>query len=193
MKNDITYEYRVFTNRLIDVEAMEVGICTSKVVKELNQKNKVDGRFFHTSDTDEWFFCWNGELQKLKYKKEQVLLDIEEYDNSESVNQCVIKQGENEFYYWANKSERSTLKTAIQDCLTMGIETYRLDLRELGVSFTIPCQNMLQMLSALEVYAIQCYNKTTDHIFNVRQLENMEDVENYDFTQGYPEKLIFNI
>lgn len=125
-------------------------------------------------------------------KKGKITL-INKYDNSEEINQCVIKQGENEFYYWANKSERSTLKTAIQDCLTMGIETYRLDLRELGVSFTIPCQNMLQMLSALEVYAIQCYNKTTDHIFNVKQLENMEDVENYDFTQGYPEKLIFNI
>ena len=67
-KNDITYEYRVFTNRLIDVESMEVGICTSKVIKELNGKNKVDGRFFHTSDTDEWFFCWNGELQKLNLK-----------------------------------------------------------------------------------------------------------------------------
>ena len=56
MKNDHTYEYRVFTNRLIDVEAMEVGKCTSKVVKELKPKDKVDGRFFHTSDTDEWFF-----------------------------------------------------------------------------------------------------------------------------------------
>ena len=68
IKNDITYEYRVFTNRLIDVEAMEVGKCTSKVVKELKAKDKVDGRFFHTSDTDEWFFCWNGELQKLNLK-----------------------------------------------------------------------------------------------------------------------------
>lgn len=68
MKNDHTYEYRVFTNRLIDVEAMEVGKCTSKVVKELKAKDKVDGRFFHTSDTDEWFFCWNGELQKLNLK-----------------------------------------------------------------------------------------------------------------------------
>ena len=68
MKNDITYEYRVFTNRLIDVEAMEVGICTSKVIKELKPKNKVDGRFFHTSDTDEWYFCWKGELQKLNLK-----------------------------------------------------------------------------------------------------------------------------
>jgi hypothetical protein len=68
MKNDITYEYRVFTNRLIDVESMEIGKCTSKVVKELKPKDKVDGRFFHTSDTDEWFFCWNGELQKLNLK-----------------------------------------------------------------------------------------------------------------------------
>ena len=68
MKNDITYEYRVFTNRLIDVESMEVGKCTSKVIKNLKQKDKVDGRFFHTSDKDEWFFCWNGELQKLNLK-----------------------------------------------------------------------------------------------------------------------------
>ena len=68
MKNDITYEYRVFTNRLIDVESMEVGKCTYKVLKELKQKDKVDGRFFHTSDTDEWYFCWNGKLQKLNLK-----------------------------------------------------------------------------------------------------------------------------
>lgn len=68
MKNDITYEYRVFTNRLIDVESMEVGICTSKVIKEIKPKDKVNGRFFHTSDTDEWFFCWNDKLQKLNLK-----------------------------------------------------------------------------------------------------------------------------
>jgi hypothetical protein len=68
MKNDITYEYRVFTNRLVDIEPMEVGICTSKVLKGLKQKDKVDGRFFHTSDADEWYFCWNGQLQKLNLK-----------------------------------------------------------------------------------------------------------------------------
>ena len=64
MKNDHTYEYRVFTNRLIDVEAMEVGKCTSKVVKELKPKDKVDGRFFHTSDTDEWFFLLEWRVAK---------------------------------------------------------------------------------------------------------------------------------
>ncbi len=68
MKKDITYEQRVFTNRIVDVDSMSVGNFTSKNIKELSQKDKIDGRFFHTSDTDEWFFCWNGELQKLNLK-----------------------------------------------------------------------------------------------------------------------------
>ena len=49
MKNDIGYEYRVFTNRIFDVESMEVGICTSKNIKEIKPKDKVNGRFFHNS------------------------------------------------------------------------------------------------------------------------------------------------
>lgn len=68
IKNDITYEYRVFTNRLVDVDSMEVGTCTSKSIKKLENKDKVNGRFFHTSDTDKWYFCWNGKLQELNLK-----------------------------------------------------------------------------------------------------------------------------
>ena len=90
MKNDITYEYRVFTNRLIDIETMEVGKCTSKVIKELKQKDKVDSRFFHTSDTDEWFFCWNGELQKLNLKGDSdvndALAEVRELINNVKVS-----------------------------------------------------------------------------------------------------------
>ena len=67
-KNDITYEYRVFTRSSVDVESLEVGRCTSKTIKELKSKDKINGRFFHTSDTDEWYFCWNDELQKLNLK-----------------------------------------------------------------------------------------------------------------------------
>ena len=90
MKNDITYEYRVFTNKLIDIESMEVGKCTSKVIKELKQKDKVDSRFFHTSDTDEWFFCWNGELQKLNLKGDSdvnaALAEVRELINKAEVS-----------------------------------------------------------------------------------------------------------
>jgi hypothetical protein len=49
------------------------------------------------------------------------------------------------------------------------------------------------MLSALEVYAVDCYNKTTDHQYAINALGTIEEIEAYDFTIGYPEKLIFNI
>ena len=49
------------------------------------------------------------------------------------------------------------------------------------------------MLSALEVYAIDCYNKTTDHIFAVNDLNSIEEIERYDYHNGYPEKLSFDL
>jgi hypothetical protein len=49
--------------------------------------------------------------------------------------------------YWANKTERSILKTAIEDCLKVGRTTYRLDIRDLGISIPINCELLLTMLS----------------------------------------------
>jgi hypothetical protein len=97
------------------------------------------------------------------------------------------------YSYWANKAERSILKSAIQDCISMGRDKYRLDIRELGLSMEVYCKDMLEMLSALEVYAIDCYNKTTDHIYNVNNLTTIEDVENYNYKDGYPHYLIFDL
>ena len=34
MKNDITYEQRVFTNRIVDIDSMSVGNFTSKNIKK---------------------------------------------------------------------------------------------------------------------------------------------------------------
>lgn len=130
---------------------------------------------------------------KIKRAKQAKIRDIEHYDSSKEVNICTIQMGENSIQYWANKTERSSLKTAIQDCITMGRETYRLDLRDANISVEVPCEKLLQMLAALEVYAIDCYNKTTDHIYAVNALETLEEIEAYDFRVGYPEILIFNL
>ena len=119
--------------------------------------------------------------------------EINEYDSSKDVNICYIKTPLDTIPYWANKTERSTLKSAIHDCIAMGREIYRLDLREFGVSVDINCEKLLSMLSALEVYAIDCYNKTTDHIYAVNNLTMIEEIEKYDYRLGYPEKLTFEL
>lgn len=129
----------------------------------------------------------------LERAKEGKVREIERYDSSDSVNTCVISMAENDIHYWADKTERSSLKTAVQDCLAMGRTEYRLDLRDAGVSVSIPCKKLLQMLAALEVYAIDCYNKTTDHIFAVNALQTIEEVEAYDFKVGYPNVLTIEL
>lgn len=133
------------------------------------------------------------EVILLKRAKSRKIDEINNYDSSKEVNICYIKTQLDIIPYWANKTERSVLKSAIQDCITMGRETYRLDLREVGVSVDINCEKLLQMLSALEVYAIDCYNKTTDHIYAVNNLTTVEEIEAYDYIVGYPEKLTFNL
>lgn len=126
------------------------------------------------------------------YRRDKIR-EINHYDSSSEVNNCYIKTLNSEVSYWANKTERSALKSAVQDCIVIGRDVYRLDLRDIGVSVDINCNKLLEMLSALEVYAIDCYNKTTDHIFNVNGLTTIEEIENYDYRSGYPEKLIFEL
>lgn len=134
-----------------------------------------------------------SEEERLETKRQEVLQKIEEHDASEKVNRCRITIGGKEVSYWAGKMERSSLKTAVEDYMKMGRGTYRLDLREVGVSVSVDCLLLLEMLSALEVYAIDCYNKTTDHIFNVRRLESVEELEAYRYEEDYPGMLTFNL
>lgn len=129
-------------------------------------------------------------VEDVRFRK---LQEIEDYDNSEQVNTCYIEYQGNTISYWADKAARTALKEAVRDCMDSGIDNYRLDLRDYSVSISIECYKMLDMLQQLEIYAIQCYNKTTDHIYAVQALETKEEIEDYVYMTGYPEKITFNI
>ena len=135
---------------------------------------------------------WPMEIQ-LQRVKDRKLRELERYDESEEVNDCIIVYQGEEIHYWASKTERNDLKNAVRDCIAMGRTEYRLDLRDKGISINLPCELLLQMMAALEVYAIDCYNKTTDHEFAIKALETLEEVEAYDYKVGYPEKLRFEV
>lgn len=47
------------------------------------------------------------------------------------------------------------------------------------------------MLYAIEVYASKCYDNTQKHLANVEKLETLEEIIEYDYHTGYPEKLNF--
>lgn len=58
-----------------------------------------------------------------------------------------------------------------------------------GHKLVLNSQLALKMINALESYAYQAYNVTQTHIFAVKQLTSVEEVEKYDHTTNYPPKL----
>ena len=117
--------------------------------------------------------------------KEEAIEQITEYDQSEDVNSFTL-QGKT---MWLPKETRVGLVNSITIEKNAGKETTILWFG--GERYELPVDTALQMLSALELYALECYNVTAAHKAAVNALERVEDVVAYDYTQGYPEKLNF--
>ena len=115
------------------------------------------------------------------------LEQIEAYDTSDAINQFSI--GDNQI--WLDKSMRVGLNNSISKEIEIGREETTLWYDMLN--FTIPCQTAMQMLTQLEIYALQCYNVTAQHKVRVKNAETLEQLKDYDYRAGYPEKLHFNI
>ena len=117
--------------------------------------------------------------------KEEAIEQITEYDQSEDVNSFTLPGKQ----MWLPKETRVGLVNSITIEKNAGKETTVLWFG--GERYELPVDTALQMLSALELYALECYNVTAAHKAAVNALESVEDVVAYDYTQGYPEKLNF--
>ena len=117
--------------------------------------------------------------------KEEAIEQITEYDQSGDVNSFTL-QGKQ---MWLPKETRVGLVNSITIEKNTGKETTILWFG--SEKYELPVDTALQMLSALELYAVQCYNTTAMHKANVISLESIGDVVNYDYTLHYPEKLNF--
>lgn len=82
--------------------------------------------------------------------------------------------------------------TSIEKAAGNGTTTLWFAIGGVETEITLPCDTAIQMLSALEMYALACYNRTAQHKAAVAKLTTVGEVEAYDFTTGYPEKLTFD-
>ena len=126
-------------------------------------------------------------ISKLDQAKKEIIRKIDEYDTSVNVNSFKL----NGVDVWLSKDTRVGLMNSISIEKAAGKEQSVLWFNNICV--TVNCDSAIQMLSALELYALDCYNKTAEHKVNVQSLSSIEEVHNYDYTQGYPNKLEFTI
>lgn len=120
---------------------------------------------------------------KLKEAIEAKVVEIKEYDNSEAVNSFSL----NGMSAWINREDRIGTRRAIELDVANGLTESEIWLN--GLKMVVNCQLVLKLLDAVGHYAYQAYNVTQTHLFNVRGLKSVEEVEKYDYTTNYPPKL----
>lgn len=109
--------------------------------------------------------------------------EIKAYDNSEAVNSFSL----NGMSAWINRGDRIGTRRAIELDIANGLTESEIWLN--GFKLVVNSQLALKLLDAVGHYAYQAYNVTQAHIFAVKQLTSVEEVEKYDHTANYPQKL----
>lgn len=109
--------------------------------------------------------------------------EIKEYDKSSAVNSFKL----NGMEAWINREDRIGTSRAIQLDKENGQTESEIWLN--GVCLNVNCDMALEMLGKVGFYAYKAYNRTQAHIHAVRQLKSVDEVQKYDYTTGYPEKL----
>lgn len=124
---------------------------------------------------------------KLQQAKQDKLQEIDTYDLSSAVNGFIL----NGLLVWLDKATRVGLMNSTTIAKAAGQETTTLWLK--GVKLVVGCDMAIQLLSALEMYALECFNVTASHKAAVGELKSIEEVEAYDYKSGYPKMLKMSV
>lgn len=119
----------------------------------------------------------------LSAAKMSMLAEITAYDSSSSVNSFLL----NGMEVWLDKATRVGLMNSTTIAKSMGQQKTTLWLGSYHLE--VDCDKAIQLLSALEMYALECFNVTAAHKKAVSELDNIEGVLTYDYKSGYPDKL----
>lgn len=123
--------------------------------------------------------------EKFKTYSKEVLIEILEakikhYDTSNEVNGFFIHGSK----MWLDKTTRMGLMNLV-NCSSESVE---LMLGNTILTFKI--EQAKQFLKDLEVYAGKCYLQTQKHLLAIKQLNTIDEILNYDYTTGYPDKIV---
>ena len=173
--------------------------------------NKILVRFDAIKDADtDAYSCVEGSVSTSVYNEQEVLREYEAwkqkwaekaltiakrakiaeiaaYDTSDKVNGFML----NGLLVWLDKATRVGLMNSTTIAKAAGQQTTTLWLK--GIKLVVDCDKAIQLLSALEMYALECFNVTASHKATVNELTTIEEVEVYDYKTGYPKMLEMSV
>ena len=174
-------KYEVGNRTIFHFNPVEEGDIITCIECSVNTEDANEQQIKNDLNT----FINQSNIKKNNRKILNVISKINEYDKSSQVNGFTI----NGMYAWFDKATRVGLRNSTNVLKKLGNETTSLWVNNKEI--TIKCDQLTDMLDKLEVYALNCFDITSKHKRNVYQLSTIEEIENYDYTSGYPEKLTF--
>lgn len=120
---------------------------------------------------------------KLEEAKTEKIAEVTTYDTSDKVNGFML----NGLLVWLDKATRVGLMNSTTIAKAAGQQTTTLWLK--GIKLVVDCDKAIQLLSALEMYALECFNVTASHKAAVSELKSIEEVEAFDVAADYPKQL----
>ena len=174
-------EYGVLGNTYVYANEQEVEEEYTEMNPDGNDEKKTRTVYkYDVVDIDKRFKTEDEVIAELKVLKND---EITKYDTSSNVNVFSL----NGVDVWLDRDTRVSLMNSTTIAKNMGQENTILWLGT--VKITVKCDQAIQLLSALEMYALSCFNKTSEHRKNVEALSTINEIVSYDYTVGYPEKL----
>lgn len=127
-------------------------------------------------------------VRTIEMARMQKKRDISAYDNSPSVNDFTIN---NELHAWFTPTERNNYRQSVESAKLLNIENLQFFVG--NQLLTVSTNQADMMLAMLQLYADQCFIVTKQHQLAIDQLETIEEVDDYDYTVGYPNKINFEL
>lgn len=156
---------------------------------------RVNGALFSGVPSEEQLTAWGfvewvepdpTPEELLERAKQAKIAELEAYDESDEVNSFTLG-GQT---MWLTREERTQIDESIN--AYEGVGAQQMTKYFGGVAYTFPLAIWKQMLNALIVYASEALNVTEGHRAAIQSLQTRKGVEEYDFTVGYPTKLVFS-
>lgn len=111
------------------------------------------------------------------------IAEIAAYSDSDAVNSLTF----NGLKTWLTRTVRDGYDTSITAAKNLGEPTVTFMVGDNEMQ--LPVEQARRVLDLVQRYADACFIVTERHKIAVRALQTVEEVESYDYTKGYPEKL----
>lgn len=194
IKQDIDGYYVSFSDKLDSILYNNIGTTYNDFLNNLWVLLSNSQVIFHNEHPEASVKeVWDTQLtptpeRTIEDAKAEMIQLIDEYDSSSNVNGFTVNET---VEGWFTPEERSNYNSSISAAKLLGVDNLSFFVGDMLI--TVPTLTAEQMLAQVQLYADQCYIVTKTHKANVEALTTIEEVDEYPYTSGYPQKLNFTV